>query len=72
MKNVQSSEKLRQRLDQLRQAWTKQPETVRLQGSVPASLMHALTRINILYRQFFTSRPEPLQEVKVTAQSQSQ
>ena len=57
-----------ERLDQLRQAWSGQPEAVRRQGSVPASLMHALTRINILYRQFFTSRPEPLQEIEVTAQ----
>jgi len=57
-----------ERLDQLRQAWSGQPEAVRRQGSVPASLMHALTRINTLYRQFFTSRPEPLQEIEVTAQ----
>jgi hypothetical protein len=60
----------RDRLYRLRQVWSKQPDAVRLQGSVPASLMHALTRINILYRQFFTSRPEPLQEVEVTAQPQ--
>jgi len=58
----------RERLNKLREVWTKQPEAVRMQGSVPASLMHALTRINILYRQFFTSRPEPLQEIEVTAQ----
>jgi len=25
--------------------------------------MHALTRINILYRQFYTTLPEPLEEV---------
>lgn len=59
-----------ERLDKIRQAWSEQPEAVRRQGSVPASLMHALTRINILYRQFFTSRPEPLQEIEVTAQAQ--
>ena len=59
-----------ERLDQLRKAWSGQAEAVRRQGSVPASLMHALTRINILYRQFFTSRPEPLQEIEVTAQPQ--
>jgi len=57
-----------QRLNELRDSWSGQPEAVRRQGSVPASLMYALTRINILYRQFFTSRPEPLQEVEVTAQ----
>ena len=53
----------RMRLDKLRVAWSKQTETVRRQGSIPASLMHALTRINIVYRQFFTPRPEPLKEV---------
>jgi len=38
---------------------------MRRQGSIPASMMHALTRINILYRQFFTSPPEPLQEIEL-------
>ena len=59
-----------ERLDQLQKAWSGQAEAVRRQGSVSASLMHALTRINILYRQFFTSRPEPLQEIEVTAKPQ--
>jgi hypothetical protein len=53
----------RQRLGELRLAWHKQPEAVRRQGTIPTSLMHALTRINILYRQFFAARPEPLQEI---------
>ena len=61
-----------QRLNALREVWAEQPEAVRRQGSVPASLMHALTRINILYRQFFTSQPEPLQEIEVTAKLQGQ
>lgn len=55
----------RQRLDKLRAAWTEQPEAMRRQGSISASMMHALTRINILYRQFFTSPPEPLQEIEL-------
>jgi hypothetical protein len=59
----------RERLNKLRRAWSEQPETVRRQGSVPASLMHALTRLNVLYRQFFTSSPESLQEIEVTAQA---
>ncbi len=59
-----------QRLKKLREVWSKQPEAVRRQGSVPASLMHALTRINVLYRQYFTSRPEPLQVVEVETQAQ--
>ena len=61
-----------ERLNNLREVWAKQPETVRRQGSVPTSLLHALTRINILYREFYTSRPEPLQEVEVTARPQAQ
>ena len=61
-----------ERLNNLREVWLKQPEAVRRQGSVPAGLMHAMTRIHILYRQFFTSRPEPLQEIEVTAKPQGQ
>jgi hypothetical protein len=60
-----------QRLQRLRTAWSNQPEAVRRQGSIPVSLMHALTRINILYTQFFTARPEPLQEIEVTAKPKS-
>ena len=37
-----------QRLNRLRNAWTNQTESVRRQGSIPVSMMHALTRINIL------------------------
>jgi len=62
----------RERLNELRDDWSKQPEAVRRQGSIPASLMYSLGRINRLYRQFFTSRPEPLQEIEVTAQPQGQ
>ena len=57
----------RERLNSFREVWLKQPESVRRQGSVPVSLMHALTRINLLYRQFFIYRPEPLQEIDVLA-----
>lgn len=53
----------RERLLKLRQAWSQQTETVRQQGSIPTSLMHAMTRTNIIYRQFFIPRPEPLQEI---------
>ena len=55
----------RQRLDELRVAWEKQAEVERRQGSISTSLMHALTRINILYREYFTARPAPLQEIKL-------
>jgi hypothetical protein len=60
-----------ERLNNLREAWWNQSETVRRQGSVSASLMHALTRINNLYQQFFTSRPEPLQEIEVIAKQRN-
>ena len=61
-----------ERLRELQQAWAQQPVTVRRQGSMSASLVHAMTRINILYRQFFTSRPEPLEEIQVQVKKQGQ
>ena len=62
----------RERLYEFREAWSKQPEAVRRQGSVPFSLVYALTRINILYRQFFILRPESLQEVEIVEPAQAQ
>ncbi len=62
----------RERLYKFREDWSKQPEAVRQQASMPASLAYALTRINILYRQFFISRPEVLQEIEVTVQAEPQ
>jgi len=56
----------RERLDRFREVWSQQPETVRHQASMPDSLVYALTRINMLYRQFFITRPETLQEIEVT------
>jgi hypothetical protein len=61
-----------ERLKKAREAWSRQPEAVRRQGSVSGSLKHALTRINMLYRQFFISRPEPLQEIEVTVKPRGQ
>lgn len=61
----------RERLKHLQQAWSQQPVTVRQEGSLSSSLMHAMTRINYLYRQFFTSRPEPLRERSKRGQSQT-
>jgi len=61
-----------ERLRVLQQAWAQQPVTVRRQGSMSASLVHAMTRINIIYRQFFASRPEPLEEIQVQVQKQGQ
>jgi hypothetical protein len=58
----------RERLDRFREVWSQQPEAVRHQASMPDSLVYALTRINMLYRQFFITRPETLQEIEVTEQ----
>jgi len=57
------------RLRGLQQAWSQQPVAVRREGSISSSLANAMTRINILYRQFFTSRPEPLEEIQVQDQA---
>jgi hypothetical protein len=56
----------RERLNRFREVWSKQPEAVRRQGSLPVSLVYALTRINFLYRQFFIAQPGSLQEVEAT------
>ncbi len=61
-----------ERLRGLQQAWSGQPAAVRREGSISASLMHAMTRINSIYRQFFTSRPEPLEEKGSQKGGQSQ
>lgn len=61
-----------QRLTKLRESWLAQPEAVRQRGSIPASLMHAMTRIHVLYRQYFASGPEPLQEIEGSAQTSEQ
>ena len=51
-----------ERLRRLQKSWSEQPSAVRQQGTVSSSLTYAMTRLNILYRQFMLSRPEPLQE----------
>jgi hypothetical protein len=61
-----------ERLNELREVWSSQPEAVRREGSVPPSLMNAMTRIDILYRRFFTSRPEPIHEIEVMAEPQEE
>lgn len=50
----------RQRLARLRKAWDAQPQPLRQNGTMPVSLMYAMTRINNTYRQFFTQTPAPL------------
>ena len=59
----------RERLDRFREVWSQQPQAVRHQATFPDSLIYALTRINVLYRQFFITRPESLQEIEVTDQA---
>ncbi len=61
-----------ERLRELQLNWSHQPEAVRREGSISASLVHAMTRINILYREFFTARPETLEEIQVQVQRQEQ
>jgi hypothetical protein len=64
----------RERLDRFREVWSGQPEAVRWRASMPGSLVYALTRINVLYRQFFIIQPESLPETEgaETPQSQNQ
>lgn len=62
----------RERLSRFSEVWLDQPEALRRQGSSPASLIYALTRINTLYRQFFIARPEVLQEIEVTVEATEQ
>lgn len=61
----------RERLRNLQFNWRAQPKALRQQGSIPGSLVHAMTRINSLYRQFFTSVPEPLEEVPLPTRIRS-
>ena len=56
------SEISKRRLARLRKAWESQTDTVRREGTMHVSLMHAMTRINSTYRQFFTTVPVPLQQ----------
>jgi hypothetical protein len=56
------SELSRQRLTRLKTAWDAQPQALRQEGSIPVSLMYAMTRINNTYRQFFTTAPAPLDQ----------
>jgi hypothetical protein len=61
----------KERLIKFSEVWLNQPEALRRQGSLPASLIYALTRINTQYRRYFISRPEVLQEIEVTVQPES-
>ena len=60
------------RLRQLQAAWSEQPEAVRRNVSLPASLMHAQTRLDSLYKKFFSSQPEWLEEFEVNNQAESE
>jgi len=52
------------RLGALAAAWAREPEVVRRSGSAAISLVHAITRLEALHRDFFAPRrappPEPL------------
>lgn len=62
----------RERLFRFREVWASQPESVRRQGSLPSSLVYALSRINFIYRQFFILRTESLREIEVVEETQDQ
>lgn len=47
------------RLERLYETWNRQPETVRRTGSVATSLVHAIVRLDALYRDFFAPPPQP-------------
>lgn len=51
------------RVESLRGAWSRQPETVRRTGSAAISLVHAIVRLDALHRDFFTPQPEPPEPV---------
>ena len=48
-----------QRLEQMYETWNRQPETVRRTGSVATSLVHAIIRLDALYRDFFAPASQP-------------
>jgi len=45
------------RLEQFQNVWKLQPEAVVRSGSVAASVAHAITRLNALYREYFATLP---------------
>jgi hypothetical protein len=47
------------RLGSLAAAWARRPEAVRRSGSAAVGLVHAIVRLEALYRDFFAPRPEP-------------
>ena len=48
-----------ERVESLRGVWGLQPEVVRRTGSAAVSVVHAIVRLDALYRDFFVSRAEP-------------
>jgi hypothetical protein len=59
-----------ERLRALQRSWSEQPLAVRQQGSLTASMAYAMTRLNVLYRQFFVTRSEPIEESADVAQDE--
>ena len=47
------------RLEKMHERWNSQPEAVRRTGSVATSLVHAIIRLDALYRDFFEPPPPP-------------
>ena len=51
------------RVESLRGAWSRQPETLRRTGSAAISLVHAIVRLDALHRDFFAPQAEPPEPV---------
>ncbi|NNL04560.1 MAG: hypothetical protein HKO85_04665 [Xanthomonadales bacterium] len=47
------------RLGSFAAAWSRRPEVVRRSGSAAVGLVHAIVRLESLYRDFFAPRPQP-------------
>ena len=56
------------RLETMNASWSRQPETVRRTGSVATILVHAIVRLDALYRDFFA--PEPLPPPKPVSEAE--
>ena len=48
-----------ERIESLRGVWGQQPEAMRRTGSAAISVVHAIVRLDALYRDFFAPKSEP-------------
>jgi hypothetical protein len=55
-----------ERLEQFRALWNRQPEAVRRSGNHSISVVHAISRLNSVYMQFFAPPQRDREEVRGT------